>query len=147
MGYFALQALQHRGQDGAGMVASSGSPNATIVKNLGLVTEVFVRRTCVRFRAKKMLIGHVRYATSGETSCSTPQPLLTRYADGFYRWHTTAIWSTGRHSPLAARCRCAVANRYGHRGARTYDRAARPLPWKRSCCSSCRRFTVRMPWS
>lgn len=83
MGYFALQALQHRGQDGAGMVASSGSPNATIVKNLGLVTEVFSPQDLRALSGKKMLIGHVRYATSGETSLLNTQPLLTRYADGF----------------------------------------------------------------
>ena len=83
MGYLALQALQHRGQDGAGMVASNGGPTATVVKNLGLVTDVFGPEELKHLSGKKLLLGHVRYATSGSVNVLNTQPLLTRYEDGF----------------------------------------------------------------
>ncbi len=83
MGYLALQALQHRGQDGAGMVASNGGSTATVVKNLGLVTDVFGPDELKQLSGKKLLLGHVRYATSGSVNVLNTQPLLTRYEDGF----------------------------------------------------------------
>ncbi len=83
MGYLALQALQHRGQDGAGMVASNGGPTANIVKNLGLVADIFNPESLKALSGKKLLLGHVRYATSGSVNVLNTQPLLTRYEDGF----------------------------------------------------------------
>ncbi len=83
MGYLALQALQHRGQDGAGMVASTGNSTAAMVKNLGLVADVFCPANLKQLSGKRLLIGHVRYATSGRVSILNTQPLLTRYEDGF----------------------------------------------------------------
>ncbi len=82
MGYFALQALQHRGQDGCGMAASSGGP-ATVVKNIGLVSDVFHNESMEALANKKLLIGHVRYATSGATNVLNTQPLLMKFLGGF----------------------------------------------------------------
>jgi len=83
MGYLALQALQHRGQDGAGMVASNGGPTAAVVRDLGLVTDVFEPDMLHELSGKRLLLGHVRYATTGCVSLLNTQPLLTRYEDGF----------------------------------------------------------------
>ena len=79
MGYFALQALQHRGQDGCGMAASNGGP-AQLIKNIGLVTDVFQHDGLGPLMGKKLLIGHVRYATSGATNVLNTQPLLMKFA-------------------------------------------------------------------
>ena len=82
MGYFALQTLQHRGQDGCGMAASNGGP-AHLVKNIGLVTDVFQNEGLTPLMGKKLLIGHVRYATSGATNVLNTQPLLMKFQGGF----------------------------------------------------------------
>ena len=82
MGYFALQTLQHRGQDGCGMAASNGGP-AHLVKNIGLVTDVFQNEGLAPLMGKKLLIGHVRYATSGATNVLNTQPLLMKFQGGF----------------------------------------------------------------
>lgn len=82
MGYFALQALQHRGQDGAGMAVSDGK-HATLIKNIGLVTDVFHPSELNALSGKKFMIGHVRYATSGATNVLNTQPLVMHYQDGF----------------------------------------------------------------
>ena len=82
MGYFALQALQHRGQDGCGMAASNGGA-AQLVKNIGLVTDVFQNKGLAPLMGKKLLIGHVRYATSGATNVLNTQPLLMKFQGGF----------------------------------------------------------------
>ena len=82
MGYFALQALQHRGQDGCGMAASNGGP-AQLIKNIGLVTDVFQHDGLGPLMGKKLLIGHVRYATSGATNVLNTQPLLMKFQGGF----------------------------------------------------------------
>lgn len=75
--YFGLYALQHRGQESAGIVASDGA-NVNIYKNMGLVPEVF-REDILQNLKGHMTIGHVRYSTTGESNIINTQPFLVNY--------------------------------------------------------------------
>ncbi|GAB7387770.1 amidophosphoribosyltransferase [Bacillaceae bacterium] len=78
--YYGLHALQHRGQESAGIVASDGE-RLTNHRGMGLVTEVFGNEELQRL-AGSMAIGHVRYTTAGESKLENAQPLLFRYRGG-----------------------------------------------------------------
>ncbi|KAH7430111.1 hypothetical protein KP509_09G084400 [Ceratopteris richardii] len=78
--YLALHALQHRGQEGAGIVTSDGSMLQSEV-GLGLVSEVF-NNTKLAKLAGKSAIGHVRYATAGASVVGNVQPFLRSYRFG-----------------------------------------------------------------
>jgi amidophosphoribosyltransferase len=72
--YLGLYALQHRGQESAGIVASDGE-SLRIEKGMGLVNDVFTDdrlRSLVGDRA----MGHVRYSTAGDTVAANAQPIL-----------------------------------------------------------------------
>ena len=79
--YFGLQALQHRGQEGAGIV-SNHDGHLRGHRGLGLVARVFNRESTIRRLEGEAAIGHVRYATSGTDSVDNVQPLLFRFSDG-----------------------------------------------------------------
>ncbi|OZM56234.1 amidophosphoribosyltransferase [Lottiidibacillus patelloidae] len=72
--YYGLHSLQHRGQEGAGMVISN-SESLEQVKGLGLVTEVF-KDTAFQHLAGTLAIGHVRYSTAGGGGLLNVQPFL-----------------------------------------------------------------------
>ncbi|HZG47890.1 MAG TPA: hypothetical protein VEY90_00090, partial [Thermoleophilaceae bacterium] len=61
--YFALYALQHRGQESAGMATSDGGHIMT-VRDLGLVSQVFDEEK-LRALPGQIAVGHVRYSTTG----------------------------------------------------------------------------------
>jgi amidophosphoribosyltransferase len=65
-------ALQHRGQESAGMALSDGE-SITVVKDMGLVTTVFDERTLSGLHGH-MAIGHTRYSTAGASEWSNAQP-------------------------------------------------------------------------
>jgi len=72
--YFGLFALQHRGQESAGIaVAENG--RLTAVRELGLVTQVFDERT-LRGLNGDVAIGHTRYSTTGSTDWANAQPIV-----------------------------------------------------------------------
>src|SRR6266542_2794861 len=72
--YFGLFALQHRGQESAGIaVAENG--RLTAVRELGLVTQVFDEQT-LRGLKGDVAIGHTRYSTTGATHWANAQPIL-----------------------------------------------------------------------
>jgi amidophosphoribosyltransferase len=78
--YYGLHSLQHRGQEGAGMVVTDGE----ILKGLkgeGLVTEVFTSDAIKDVKGKSA-IGHVRYATAGGGGYENVQPLLFHSQSG-----------------------------------------------------------------
>ncbi|WP_449538650.1 amidophosphoribosyltransferase [Ferdinandcohnia sp. Marseille-Q9671] len=72
--YYGLHSLQHRGQEGAGIVVSNGE-KLRIVKGEGLVNEVFGNGQLNQLQGKAA-IGHVRYATAGGGGIQNVQPLL-----------------------------------------------------------------------
>ncbi len=72
--YYGLHALQHRGQESAGICASDGE-RLTFHRGMGLVTEVFDAARLAKLRGH-MAIGHVRYTTAGESRLENAQPLV-----------------------------------------------------------------------
>ena len=79
--YFALHALQHRGQESAGIAAIDGKKMIQY-KNLGLVSEVFNPQSIAEFKGKKIAVGHVRYSTKGSNTVVNAQPLVANYRNG-----------------------------------------------------------------
>lgn len=75
--YFGLYALQHRGQESAGIVTSDGS-KVSMHKNMGLVPEVFSEQI-IRGLQGHLSIGHVRYSTTGASNITNAQPLMVSH--------------------------------------------------------------------
>jgi amidophosphoribosyltransferase len=73
LAYFALYALQHRGQESAG-IATSDNGELVAVRELGLVSQVF-DETKLRALPGSMAIGHVRYSTTGSSAWQNAQPI------------------------------------------------------------------------
>ena len=79
--YNALSALQHRGQEGAGIAVLKGSA-ILYHKNVGLVSEVFTQSVLGKMPGAEFAIGHVRYSTTGTNTKENTQPILTEYLRG-----------------------------------------------------------------
>ncbi|MEA2111316.1 MAG: amidophosphoribosyltransferase [Campylobacterota bacterium] len=77
LAYFSLHALQHRGQEAAGISSSDGKKLRTIKKR-GLVTRVF-NEDKIKTLNGSMAIGHTRYSTAGDDSILDAQPVFARY--------------------------------------------------------------------
>jgi amidophosphoribosyltransferase len=71
--YFGLFALQHRGQESAGIAVSDGE-TITVYKDLGLVAQVFDERTLAGLSGD-LAIGHTRYSTTGSSVWANSQPV------------------------------------------------------------------------
>lgn len=80
--YFALYALQHRGQESAGIAVSDGE-KLLIYKDLGLVSEVFNEEKLKTLQGN-CAIGHVRYSTAGANIWENSQPILKNYQGGTF---------------------------------------------------------------
>ncbi len=80
--YNGLFALQHRGQEGAGMVVSDGKV-MRLCKGMGLVSEVFTGDFTEHLPGK-IGIGHVRYSTTGASRSANVQPFLGECRDGMW---------------------------------------------------------------
>jgi amidophosphoribosyltransferase len=78
--FLAMYALQHRGQEAAGIVAFDGV-SARIHKGAGLVSEVF-DATVLSKLPGSTAVGHVRYSTAGGSNIVNVQPITARYARG-----------------------------------------------------------------
>jgi amidophosphoribosyltransferase len=78
--YYGLYALQHRGQESAGIVVSDGE-KLNIHKDMGLVSDVFNEKSLKNLKGKSA-IGHVRYSTTGESRISNAQPILSEFKLG-----------------------------------------------------------------
>ncbi|MDP9094057.1 MAG: amidophosphoribosyltransferase [Actinomycetota bacterium] len=70
--YFGLYALQHRGQEAAGIAVSDGS-SLLVYKDLGLVSQVFDEATLATLQGH-IAVGHTRYSTTGSTTWENAQP-------------------------------------------------------------------------
>jgi amidophosphoribosyltransferase len=70
--YFGLYALQHRGQEAAGIAVSDGS-SLVVYKDLGLVSQVFDESTLNTLQGH-IAVGHTRYSTTGSTTWENAQP-------------------------------------------------------------------------
>jgi amidophosphoribosyltransferase len=74
LSYFALYALQHRGQESAGIAAADRGGHIVTRRELGLVSQVFSEND-LRTLAGELAIGHVRYSTTGSNAWENSQPV------------------------------------------------------------------------
>ena len=78
--YYGLYALQHRGQEAAGIAVADGS-QVLVFKDLGLVSQVFDEQTLAAMHGH-VAIGHCRYSTTGDTTWENAQPVFRNTAAG-----------------------------------------------------------------
>ncbi len=109
--YFGLYALQHRGQESAGIATSNGE-QLLVFKDMGLVSQVF-DEGALNSLTGHIAIGHTRYSTTGATTWENAQPTLGATSGG-----TVALGHNGNLTNTAELVDL-VAERYGNarRGA------------------------------
>ncbi len=78
--YLGLHALQHRGQEGAG-ICSSDRRHLFIEKSMGLVADIFSEKRLKRLPGD-IAVGHNRYSTAGTSSLKNVQPIMVNYSLG-----------------------------------------------------------------
>src|SRR5690606_12530609 len=78
--FFGLYALQHRGQESAGIAASDGE-KILVFKDMGLVSQVFDEAALEALQGH-IAVGHTRYSTTGASTWSNAQPTLGPTAHG-----------------------------------------------------------------
>ena len=97
--YFGLYALQHRGQESAGIAVSSGD-QVLVYKDMGLVSQVFDEATLESLQGH-LAIGHSRYSTSGSSVWENAQPTLRPTATGVVALgHNGNLTNTGELARL-----------------------------------------------
>lgn len=107
--YFGLYALQHRGQESAGIAVSDGQ-NILVYKELGLVSQVFNEATLATLQGD-LAIGHTRYSTTGSTTWENAQPTFkTDGTSGLALGHNGNLVNTAD-----------LAERVGTKGRATTD--------------------------
>jgi amidophosphoribosyltransferase len=80
LAYLGLHALQHRGQESAGIVTSDGM-SLHIHKAMGLVADIFTEKRLTRLQGK-LAIGHTRYSTTGDSALLNAQPIMVQSNKG-----------------------------------------------------------------
>lgn len=78
--YYGLYALQHRGQESAGIATSDGN-RLLVYKDMGLVSQVFDERALASLTGH-LAVGHCRYSTTGGSTWENAQPTLAGHDDG-----------------------------------------------------------------
>jgi amidophosphoribosyltransferase len=100
--FFGLFALQHRGQESAGIAVSDGSA-ILVYKELGLVSQVFNESTLATLQGE-LGIGHTRYSTTGSTTWDNAQPAFkSDGARGLALGHNGNLVNTAELAELAGR--------------------------------------------
>ncbi len=94
LAFFGLYALQHRGQEAAGIAVSDGS-SVLVYKDLGLVSQVFDEATLASLKGH-IALGHTRYSTTGSTTWENAQPTFrsTRTGIGLALGHNGNLVNT-----------------------------------------------------
>ncbi len=81
MTYLGLYAIQHRGQESAGIVTLDSQGDHIHAKGLGLVADIFKESSLNRLKGQSA-VGHVRYSTTGHNYLTNAQPLTARLFNG-----------------------------------------------------------------
>jgi len=102
LAYFGLYALQHRGQEAAGIAVSDGS-SLVVYKDLGLVAQVFDEPTLASLKGH-IAIGHTRYSTTGSGTWENAQPVFRtmRTGGGLALGHNGNLVNTAELAARAA---------------------------------------------
>ena len=80
LAYLGLHALQHRGQESAGMVTSDGE-RLRVHRSMGLVADIFTEEVLTLLRGI-LAIGHTRYSTAGDSALLNAQPIMVQSNKG-----------------------------------------------------------------
>jgi amidophosphoribosyltransferase len=80
LAYLGLHALQHRGQESAGMVTSDGE-RLRVHRSMGLVADIFTEEVLTSLRCI-LAIGHTRYSTAGDSALLNAQPIMVQSNKG-----------------------------------------------------------------
>ncbi|HSW35331.1 MAG TPA: amidophosphoribosyltransferase [Candidatus Limnocylindrales bacterium] len=80
--YYGLYALQHRGEESAGIAIADGE-KVVVEKGMGLVSDVFQNKEKLTKLKGHIACGHVRYSTTSASEIMHAQPLVVRYYGGF----------------------------------------------------------------
>ena len=80
LAYLGLHALQHRGQESAG-IASSDGVNIRVHTAMGLVADIFTEEVLAKLQGR-LAIGHTRYSTAGDSALMNAQPIMARSHKG-----------------------------------------------------------------
>ena len=131
LAYFALYALQHRGQESAGIAAADRGGHIITQRALGLVNQVFKEHD-LRALAGDLAIGHVRYSTTGSNEWENSQPVHRSAGSGGNR-RELALAHNGNlinavelHAELRERGRARSARRRTPRSSRRCSPRTRP---------------------
>jgi amidophosphoribosyltransferase len=110
--YFGLYALQHRGQEAAGIAVSDGT-SILVFKDLGLVSQVFDEATLATLQGH-LAVGHTRYSTTGSTTWENAQPSFrtTSAGTGLALGHNGNLVNTAELFKQA-RAAGAIGDRHG----------------------------------
>ncbi len=101
LSYFGLYALQHRGQESAGIAVSDGD-GIVVYKDMGLVAQVFDESHLATLTGH-LAIGHTRYSTTGSSNWENAQPVFRHTGDGGVALgHNGNLINTGELARLAA---------------------------------------------
>src|SRR5262245_62656899 len=126
-----LHALQHRGQEAAGIVSYDGKRFHS-ERRMGLVGESFSRREVIERLPGSIAVGHVRYSTTGETILRNVQPLFAELEGGGF-----AIGHNGNLTNGLTLRRQLVRE-----GARMQSTSATEVTWHRVARAGRNRFTA-----
>src|SRR5258708_26094638 len=80
LAYLGLHALQHRGQESAGMVTSDGE-RLRLHRSMGLVADIFTEEALASIHGI-LAIGHTRYSTAGDSALLNAQPIMVQSNKG-----------------------------------------------------------------
>ena len=80
--YYSLYALQHRGQESAGIATFNPNKGLSFHCGMGLITDVFDDKELHHLSGHNA-IGHVRYSTTGQSKLENSQPFVIDFGDGF----------------------------------------------------------------
>ena len=80
--YYCLYALQHRGQESAGIATFNQKNGLNYYCGMGLITDVFKDYEIQNLHGN-MAVGHVRYSTTGQSKLENSQPFVTDFDEGF----------------------------------------------------------------
>src|SRR5881409_1873856 len=135
--YFGLHALQHRGQESAG-IAVSEQGRLTALRDLGLVAQVFDEQKLSGLRGE-ISIGHTRYSTTGSNAWANAQPLLHHG-----RTRTVAVGHNG-NLINADELRAEIGGRFGSSSDSEVIAALIAKDRKSTRLNSSHSLTSRMP--